>query len=159
MCPSHSQRVFLFAILFLAAGACPCAFSACADEDVRVSVVVILATDKGDKVDPRLVNIAKLVQEKHPKLTSFRLARMACKPVDVGTEKQFELVEDQSAKVTVTHAADEKNKVGLKVKAPRLGEITYTTCCGKFFPLVTEYKTKNGERLIIAVRVQPCKEK
>ena len=56
------------------------------------------------------------------------------------------------------HAADSKNRVGLTVKAPLQGEIQYTTCCGKFFPIVTRYQTKNKELLIVAIRVQPCKE-
>jgi hypothetical protein len=37
-----------------------------------------------------------------------------------------------------------------------MGEITYSTPCGKFLPIMTEYVTKNGQVMILAVRVQPC---
>jgi hypothetical protein len=40
-----------------------------------------------------------------------------------------------------------------------MGEVEYTTCCGKFFPIITRYQTKDKERLIIAIRVQPCNKK
>ena len=56
------------------------------------------------------------------------------------------------------HGADSKNRVGLTMKAPLQGEIQYTTCCGKFFPIVTRYQTKDKEVLILAIRVQPCKK-
>ena len=49
------------------------------------------------------------------------------------------------------------NRVRLAVKAPLAGEITYTTCCSKFFPIMTRYLTKDNERLIIAIMVKPKK--
>jgi hypothetical protein len=33
----------------------------------------------------------------------------------------------------------------------------YTSACGKFFPIVTRYQTKERERLIIAIMVRCCK--
>ena len=44
----------------------------------------------------------------------------------------------------------------LKVVPPKMGAITYSTPCGKFLPMITGYRRKNGDVLIIAVRVQPC---
>jgi len=127
-------------------------------DEVRVSVVAILASETCTEVDWRLQCIAKEVQKVHPqlKLKGFRLAKMTCKAVPVRGSETFELAVDQTAAVTVLRAADKENKVQLKVTPPTLGEITYTTTCGKFFPIVTGYQTKNGEWLILAVRVQPC---
>ena len=42
------------------------------------------------------------------------------------------------------------------IPPPLVGEITYMTICGKFFPIVTRYQTKDKDRLIIAVMVKPC---
>src|SRR4051794_24238996 len=124
--------------------------------EVRVSVVAILATEKTDRVDPRVECIAREVRKLHPNLKGFRPAKMTCKAVPVGGAETFELVTDQTAAVTVLKTADKDNRVQLKVTPPTLGEITYTTTCGKFFPIVTRYQTRNGEWLILAVRVQPC---
>ena len=123
--------------------------------NVKVSVVAILASEKDSPADPRLADIAAEVRKRHPQLKGFRLAKMTCKSVPKGTTESFELVADQTASITVMRAADKNNDVQLKVSPPTLGEITYTTKCGKFFPIVTRYQT-NRESLIIAIRVQPC---
>ena len=73
-------------------------------------------------------------------------------------QRQTFVLHAEIATVLVRHAADNKNRVGLTVKPPLEGEIQYTTCCGKFLPIVTRYETKDKERLIIAIRVQPCKK-
>jgi FKBP-type peptidyl-prolyl cis-trans isomerase (trigger factor) len=125
-------------------------------KEVRVSVVAILASESKEQVDPRLESIAKEIKKIHPTMKGFRMGKMSCKPIpsNKGVET-FELVADQTATVTVMKAADKENKVQLKVTPPTIGEITYTTTCGKFFPIVTHYETPSKERLIIAVRVQP----
>ena len=135
--------------------------SACAPgDDVRVTVVAILACDKNDgKVDPKLAEIAKEIQKKKPKLVGFKMGKQTCKAVEVNKEEKIELVEGQSAVVTLLQGPEKDNRVRLRVKAPGVGDVTYKTCCGKYFPLVTGYKTKDGKCLIIAIRVQPCKEK
>jgi hypothetical protein len=129
--------------------------------EVRVSVVAILASSTCDKIDAKLVCIAKEVQKVHPelKLTGFRMAKISCKPVSVGGSETFELALDQVASVTVLKGAGKDNTAQLKVTPPTWGEITYTVACGKFVPFVTGYQTKNGEWLILAVRVQPCNGK
>jgi hypothetical protein len=128
---------------------------------VHVSVVAILASSTCDKIDAKLACIAKEVQKVHPelKLTGFRMARISCKPVAVGASETFDLALDQVASVTVLKGADKQNMAQLKVTPPTWGEITYTVACGKFVPFVTGYQTKNGEWLILAVRVQPCNGK
>jgi hypothetical protein len=40
-----------------------------------------------------------------------------------------------------------------------MGEITYESTCGVFFPLFTPLRTKDGEHIILALCVKPCQEK
>jgi len=127
-------------------------------EEIRVTVAVILANDRNDGVDCDLKCIAERVQKLHPHLTGFRLEQITLKSLPVGKSEKFALVDDKVATVLVRHAADNQNRIGLTVKAPLQGEIQYTTCCGKFFPIATRYLTKDKELLIIAIRVQPCKK-
>jgi len=125
--------------------------------EVNVSVVAILASEQDGKIDPRLEDVAREIQRRHPQLKSFRMGTITSKKVPVRGEAQsFDLVADQKADITVLKTADKNNRVQLKITPPTLGEITYTTTCGKFFPFVTRYQTSNRESLIIAVRVQPC---
>ena len=49
--------------------------------------------------------------------------------------------------------ADKADRYCLQVKAPTLASVTYKCAPAKYFPIVTGYETKNGERLIIAVMV------
>ncbi|HWG47421.1 MAG TPA: hypothetical protein VN688_31950 [Gemmataceae bacterium] len=125
-------------------------------ETVQVSVVAILATERDNKIDPKLACIAREVQKTHKKLTGFQMAKMTRKPLTIGVKETFELVGEQKAAVTVQQGADEKNRIQVKVAPPQMGEITYGTCCGKFLPIVTPFRTKNNDLLILAVRVQPC---
>lgn len=125
-------------------------------KEVQVSVVAILASESNEQVDPRLESIAKEIQKIHPMMKGFRLAKMTCKTIPLKGAESFELVADQTASITVQKVSEKDNKVQLKVTPPTLGEITYTTTCGKFFPIVTRYQTTGKESLIIAVRVQPC---
>jgi len=125
-------------------------------KNVKVTVVAILASTTSKEVDPRLKCIAEEFRKKHPEYTGFSVPVMDRKSLPVGQKTTFELVEKQVAQVTIVHAADAKNWVGLKVKPPRLGEIEYAAVCGKFLPIFTPYETRDHERLIVAVRVQPC---
>ena len=128
-------------------------------ETVEVAVIAILATDRNDKIDPKLACIARQVRVNHKDLTGFQLAKMTKQSLTVGVKKAFEVVDDQKAGVTVQQGADEKNRVQVKVGPPGMGEITYDTCCGKFLPIVTPYRTKEKDLLIVAVCVKPCHEK
>ena len=126
-------------------------------ETVHVSVIAILATERDDKIDAKLECIAREVRKTHKKLTGFHLATMTCnKSLAVGAKETFDVVADQKVDVTVKRSVDEKDRVQVKVAPPQMGEITYDTCCGKFLPIVTPFRTKNHDLLIIAVRVQPC---
>ena len=125
-------------------------------ETVQVSVLAILATERDDRIDPRLTCIAKEIRKTHPELTGFQINKMTRRSLTIGSRETFELVGDQKAVVAVQHGADEQNRVEVKIAPPQMGEITYDTCCGKFFPIVTPVRTKDNDLLILAVRVQPC---
>jgi hypothetical protein len=126
---------------------------------VRISVVVILASETDTRVDRKLECIAREVRKMHPKLKGFRLEKLSCKSLPVGKADTFTLVEDHEASITVQKAADKMDRIQLTVGPPMMGDITYSTPCGKFLPIVTPLSTKKGEKVIIAVRVQPCQKK
>jgi hypothetical protein len=153
---SITRQLSALAVAALLLTAAPTAGPA---EDVRVSVVAILATaDK--KVDPEVEAIATEVRKKYPNLTGFHLARMSCLPVAVGKEETFQLEDGQVAVVAVQNGPDKSERVRLKVTPPGIKEITYSTICGKYFPIVTPYLTRaKKEQLIIAIMAQPGPQK
>lgn len=124
--------------------------------NVRVSVVVILASEIDTTVDKQLQAIATEVRKTHPALKGFRLVKMACKSLEVGKVDEFDLIESQKTTIKIKGAADKMDRVRLEVGPPSMGKLTYSTPCGKFLPILTPFVTKKGERLLIAVRVQPC---
>jgi hypothetical protein len=126
---------------------------------VRVSVVVILASERDDGVDKKLACIAKEARKTYPKLKGFKMVNLACLSMTVGTASKFDLVEDRQTCIKVERAADKMDRVRLKVGPPLMGDITYSTPCGKFLPILTPLKTANGDSVLIAVRVQPCNGK
>jgi hypothetical protein len=148
-------RTLALALTIAFAAAAP----ASADDEVYVSVVSILATTKNRTVDPRVECVAEHMKTVDPSLTGFSVARMTCKDVRIGGKECFEVVDGKTVCVHAEKRCEkDKSRVCLKVEAPTLGAITYQTCCGKFLPLVTRYKNKDGELLIIAVRVKSCKD-
>jgi hypothetical protein len=68
------------------------------------------------------------------------------------------VVESRDVAITIKHGADTEKRVSLAVVAPDQGEIVYRCVCGKFLPIVTRYQTRDRELLILAIRVQPCKD-
>ena len=68
---------------------------------VRISVVVILASETDDKVDKKLECIAREAVKLHPKLKGFRLEKLSCKSLPVGKADNFTLVENQETSITV----------------------------------------------------------
>lgn len=120
---------------------------------VEVAVVAILATDRDENIDPKLACIARQVRKTRKELTGFRLATLSRKSLPVGSKSVFELVGGQKVGVTVQQGAGEKHRMEVRVSPPGMGEITYDTCCGKFLPIITPYRTKDKELLIIAVCV------
>jgi hypothetical protein len=150
----------MFWIALMLVAAAPPQEAGCGDEKtVDVAVIAILATNRNDKIDPRLACIAREIRKSYKELTGFQLATMARKSLTIGVKNTFEVVGAQKVGVTVVHGADDKNRVEVKVAPPGMGEITYDTCCGKFLPIVTEFRTKDKDLLIIAVCIRPCHEK
>lgn len=128
-------------------------------DDRTVTVIAILASDKNTKVDDKLKSIAEEVKKVEPSLTGFRIAHQSSKALAVGKRETFALVDREEASVVLQEVCPkDENRFRLAVKAPMVGEITYSCCCGKFFPIMTRYQTKDGERLILAVMVKPCKK-
>jgi hypothetical protein len=120
-------------------------------------VVAILATDQNDNVDPKLKGIARVVKKSEPELSGYRLAQTTQMALPAGGRYKFPLVDRETAEVTVQEGTEAENKVILKVKAPQMGAIVYTTACGKYLPILTRYQTKDKERLIVAIMVGTCK--
>ena len=134
--------------------ACPCHDE---KDPVKVTLVVILASEDGNTVDPRLKAIAEEVQKLNPTLKSFTLKSMQSKSLKAGEKVSMPLVENKKLDMQIKHGADKDNRVSLSIFVPNMGEIEYQSVCGKFLPIVTRCKTKEGERLILAIRLQPCR--
>ncbi len=149
----------LFLTLCLGSSSLP----ACGDKEfkeykkVKVSVVVILASEKGTTIHPQLKHVAAEIRKLHPEFTSFSLHSMKWESVAPNMPLAFETVEEKEVVIVVKHGANRDNKVSLSVAAPTVGKIDYETVCGKFLPIVTRYDTQSKQRLILAIRVQPCK--
>ena len=154
MTASHRPGLIVLAAL-LAAGAV-----ARAEELVKVTVVAVLASDRHAKVDPRLQELARELQKRDPTLTGFRVGRVTVLPLKVGQKDTFPLTDDASAEVTLLQPEGKEQKTRLSIKPPQMGEFVIETCCGKFFPIFTRYRTEKGqEQLILAVMVKPCPKK
>jgi hypothetical protein len=158
MRPSAALVPLSVALLF-AAGRCAAADPP--EKEVKVTVVVILANANG-KVDERLKCVAAEVQKMHPKLTGFSLGNTTTHPIPLDGSQTFKLVDGQEATIKVNRCKDCPGRFCLEIQSKTLvGEMTYNSVCGKYFPLVTDYKTKDkGDRLIIGFKVESCdKEK
>jgi len=145
-------------------GGLPTAAAAARAEERSITVVAVLATDRNNVIDPKVQGIAEEVKKLEPTLTGFRLVRTTNKPVAVGRKESFPLVDAEMLAVQLLQIdppkeKDKDERVRLAVKAPLTGEITYSTCCGKFFPILTRYLTKHNDRLIVAVMVRPAAKK
>ncbi len=125
-------------------------------EPVRVTVVVVYATNRNSEIDPKLAGLAEEVRKRDSKLTGFSVATTLQKSIPPGESHTFDLPGKQILKVAVERSRDANDRVALTVTPPGLGEITYSCVCGKFFPIVTPQKMPGGEQLIVAVMGKPC---
>src|SRR4051812_27615610 len=100
-----------------------------AGDDLKVTVVAILAHNRDDKVDPRLKCVAEEVRKLVPLLTGFDAGRITCKHLPVGKPVKFELVDDQKVTVEVLQRTED-GTLQIKVSPPLMGDVTYETCCG-----------------------------
>jgi hypothetical protein len=133
-------------------------FAPCGGErkPVSVTVVIVLASDKHTKVDPKLKALAAEVQKRDPKLTGFHLVATECRSIPVGDSATIPLADDQVLKVKVDQSRDENGRITLALNPPRMDTVNYACACDKFFPVVTPHRTPSGEQLIIAVMAKPC---
>jgi hypothetical protein len=128
-------------------------------DDARVTVVTILASSNNTTVDPKLNQLAAEVKKHEQNLTGFKLVNSQARDVTVGQKESFKLLDDgASADVTILGREDAKKRFRMSVKPPMVGEINYSISYEKYFPIVTRLLS-NNERLIIAIMVQPPKEK
>jgi hypothetical protein len=128
-------------------------------QDVRVTVLTVLASNGNAPEDPRLKELAAEVKKREPSLNSFRVGTTVTKEINVGQKEAIELIEKKaSADVKVLAKDDSKKRVTLEVKPPMGGAFTYQTTYDKYFPYVTR-QIVDGERLIIAIMVKPGIEK
>jgi hypothetical protein len=125
-------------------------------QPIRVTVAVILASRAHGPVDPVLEELARDVRKRDPQLQSFRLVATEAQSIPVGQQSRFTLVEQQQLQVKIDTSLDARGRVRLTVTAPGVDQLSYTCVCDKYFPIVTPYRTRNGETLIIAIMVKPC---
>lgn len=124
---------------------------------VRVSVVVILANGRNHQVDASLTTLAREVQDNiDPKLTNFRVARWTCENLTPGVRRSIPLVEDQVLLVTVDSMPDKEGFFRLKIQPPLVCEVPLSAQCGRFLPIVTRYRTRDGDQLLVALRIHSC---
>jgi hypothetical protein len=126
-------------------------------DPVKVTLVVILASEEGNTIDKRLKGVAEEVQKLHPNLKSFTYKSMESRSLKPNEKASLLCVEKQLVEMVIKHGADKENRVSLAVKPPSMSELEYQSVCGKFLPIVTPYKTQKGECLILAIRVEPCR--
>ncbi len=155
----HSRQTLRAGLLMVVLAGLSAAPQPPADER-HVTVVAVLATDRNKQIDPRVKEIADEVQKLEPGLTGFRLVRTTSKPITLGKRDTFPLVDNETLSVLLqqTEAKEGQERIRLTVKAPLAGEITYSCCTSKFFPIMTRYLTKDNDRLIVAVMVKPAKK-
>jgi hypothetical protein len=137
--------------------------SACqpAGDDIEVMVLAILASEHHKAVDPRLAEFAKQVQRKDAALTGFKIDWTGTQHFKLGETKTFKLTTgNQTVDVTVDKERDEKGRITLTIKPPKMKDVKYECACDKFFPIATDHyegKGKDKARLFIAVMAKPCK--
>jgi hypothetical protein len=155
MVPRSSNRAAGF-LLFVAQLLVPATAKA---QDVRVTVVTILATDKNTNTDPKLKDLAHDVKTREPSLTGFRIGKTSHRDISIGQKEAIKLFDDKdySADVKLIAKDDSNKRVELEIKPPTVGAITYKTAYDKYFPIVTR-AVVDGERLIIAVMVKPAEK-
>lgn len=135
------------------APACPPA------DEIEVKVLAILASGQHKEVDAKLTEFAKHVQKKDATLTGFKLDRSNREPLKLGETKKFPVSGGEVVEVTVNKERNEKGRITLTIKPPKLGQITYECVCDKYFSIATEHyegKGKDKAQLFIAIKASPC---
>lgn len=123
---------------------------------VRVTVLVVLASEGKSAIDPKLKALAQEVSKREPKLTSFTLAQSRSLAIPHEKTHEFTLIDKLTMPVKVVQPRNPLGRVKLTIRPPGLGEITYECVCGKYLPIVTPEVTQSGHRLILAIMATPC---
>src|SRR5262249_10720884 len=126
-----------------------------AEEKVQVTVVAVMASSDHRKVDDRLKNLAEELKKKEPTWTGFEVERRTSYSIKLGEKDPFPLVDKCEVTVKVK-GRDDDGCITLLIKPPTLGDISYSCCCGKYFPIITRYETADHKRLVVAIMVSPC---
>lgn len=157
--PAVQIRFLSLMIAFTASAGFGLADCCCWDEKdpVKVTLVVILASEEGNTIDKRLTKVAEEVQKLHPKLKSFAYKSMESKSLKPNEKVSMLCADEKMVELVIKHGADKENRVSLAVKPPGMNGIEYQSVCGKFLPIVTPCKTKKGECVILLIRVEPCR--
>src|SRR5262245_61943419 len=80
-------------------------------DNVRVTVIAILASDKHKEVNERLKDIAEKIQEKDPKLTGFKLEQVSCESIAPGKSAKLKLIDKETVEVLVNEKTDADGRV------------------------------------------------
>jgi hypothetical protein len=152
----RSLRYLIAAAVALSIGSSPARPDS--DQEVRVTVIAVLASSKHKEICPKLKCLAEKMQEQDPTFTGFRCGRITTKDLIPGREVTFPLVDDQSATVILEPQKKSKGTC-VTVKTPGVGVLTYSIKCEKCFPIATPYQTKKGERLIVGFIVESADTK
>jgi hypothetical protein len=129
------------------------------DDEIEVNVLSILASENRKEVEPKLTEFAKQARKKDSSLTGFRLDRATSKKLKLGETEKFPVAGDQVVEVTINKERNEKGRIVLTIKPPKLAQITYECVCDKYFSMATQHyegKEKDREQLFIAVMAKPC---
>jgi hypothetical protein len=146
-----------YLVLFLAPPHVVCC-GAPKEEQMKVTVLVILGHDKDTEVNAKLEKIAPELRKKDMKLTGFELKKTVVQSMGMGETKQIDLAGSAKLTLTVNEKTDNDGRATVTIKPPKLDDITYACTCGKYFPILTNYYV-DDKRLIIAISVEPCKKK
>src|SRR5262249_50184198 len=142
-------------------------------EEIEVKVLAILVSEHHTDVHPKLKEFAKEVLKKDPSLTGFRLERTPAESLELGETRECPLVngpvvaapvnedgkEEGVGEGTGNKERNEKGRVTLTIKPPKLDQITYECACDKFFSMATQHYVGKGmekQQLFIAVMAKPC---
>jgi len=154
-----SRFLSVVGLFLFAAGGAACPPE---DDEIEVKVLSILASELSKKVEPKLSEFAKQAQKKDASLTGFRLDRATSEKLKLGETKKFPVAGDEVVEVTINKERNEKGRIVLTIKPPKLAQITYECVCDKYFSMATQHyegKGKDREQLFIAVMAKPCVSK
>jgi hypothetical protein len=156
------HRFLPSALLVIAAALVPATACPPKSGDIEVKVLAILVSEHHSDVHPKLTEFAKHVQKKDSNLTGFRLERTNVESLELGDTKKFPLVGKEVVEVTINKERNEKGRITLTIKPPKLDQITYECACDKYFTMATQHyvgKGKDRQQLFIAIMAKPCGQK